>query len=596
MEEITVLVIEDNELNLKLVRSLLTLGQYQILEAANAEKGIELAREYHPDLILMDVQLPGMDGLTATRIIKKDPDLKEIPVMALTSYAMSGDEGKAIEAGCDGYMTKPIDTRSFLDTISRFIRHNEGVKPRIPRIPPHKSKLLIVDDEPLNIKQLTAYLPDDKYEIIEAYGGEEALKKVATEYPDLIMMDIMMPEINGYEVTKILKNNPVTWSIPIILITSLDSQESKPKGLDEVGADELLNRPVNETELLARINSMLRLKQHREQLKVRTQSMETFPDRVSKEVSPGRERELPTVLLVEDNEKDIRLIQNYLRGEPYNIILARNGEDAIYLVQKKKVDLILLDIILPNINGFEVASRLKEMEETKNIHIVFITAVHDEESKIKGIELGTSDFLTKPLDSRELRIRIRNALKNKALLDELHSHYEATLHSAITDGLTGLYNHAYFMRFLETEIKRSLRQKYPITLIMIDLDNFKRYNDIPGHLAGDHVLRETGQIIKKNIREVDVAARYGGEELAVILPYADKADSMRVAERLREAIGSHAFLEKHPSFGRITASFGIASYPADALTPEELIEKAGLMLDKARKEGENQVCIYENSQ
>lgn len=596
MEEITVLVIEDNELNLKLVRSLLTLGQYQILEAANAEKGIELAREYHPDLILMDVQLPGMDGLTATRIIKKDPDLKEIPVMALTSYAMSGDEGKAIEAGCDGYMTKPIDTRSFLDTISRFIRHNEGVKPRIHRIPPHKSKLLIVDDEPLNIKQLTAYLPDDKYEIIEAYGGEEALKKVATEYPDLIMMDIMMPEINGYEVTKILKNNPVTWSIPIILITSLDSQESKPKGLDEVGADELLNRPVNETELLARINSMLRLKQHREQLKVRTQSMETFPDRVSKEVSPGRERELPTVLLVEDNEKDIRLIQNYLRGEPYNIILARNGEDAIYLVQKKKVDLILLDIILPNINGFEVASRLKETEETKNIHIVFITAVHDEESKIKGIELGTSDFLTKPLDSRELRIRIRNALKNKALLDELHSHYEATLHSAITDGLTGLYNHAYFMRFLETEIKRSLRQKYPITLIMIDLDNFKRYNDIPGHLAGDHVLRETGQIIKKNIREVDVAARYGGEELAVILPYADKADSMRVAERLREAIGSHAFLEKHPSFGQITASFGIASYPADALTPEELIEKAGLMLDKARKEGENQVCIYENSQ
>ena len=463
MEEITVLVIEDNELNLKLVRSLLTLGQYQILEAANAEKGIELARDHHPDLILMDIQLPGMDGFTATHIIKEDPDLKEIPVMALTSYAMSGDEGKAIEAGCNGYMSKPIDTRSFLDTISRFIRHNEGIKPRIHRIPPHRSK-----------------------------------------------------------------------------------------------------------------------------------SMETFSDRVSREDSPVRERELPSVLLVEDNEKDIRLIQDYLRGEPYNIILARNGEDAISLVQKKKVDIILLDIILPNIDGFEVASRLKEMEETKNIHIVFITAVRDVESKIKGIELGTSDFLTKPIDSRELRIRIRNALKNKALLDKLHPHYETALHSAITDGLTGLYNHAYFKRFLETEIKRSLRQKYPIALIMIDLDNFKPYNDTPGHLAGDHVLRETGQIIKKNIREVDAAARYGGEEFAVILPYTDKADAIRVAERLREAIGSHAFLEKPPPFGRITASFGIASYPADALTPEELIEKAVLMLYKARKEGKNKVCIYEN--
>jgi len=126
VEKITVLVIDDNELNLKLFKTLLTLGKYKVLEAANAEKGIELVHNHHPDLILMDIQLPGIDGLTAIHIIKEDPDLKEIPIIALTSYAMPGDEKKAFEAGCDGYITKPIDTRSFLDTINQFIRHSKG--------------------------------------------------------------------------------------------------------------------------------------------------------------------------------------------------------------------------------------------------------------------------------------------------------------------------------------------------------------------------------------------------------------------------------------------------------------------------------------
>ena len=124
MKRKTVLVIEDNEMNMKLVRVLLQMGQYDILEAADAESGIPLARAHKPDLILMDVHLPGMDGLSATRIIKQDPALKQIRVIALTSYAMEGDEKKAIEAGCDGYITKPIDTRTFLDTIKKFI--NEG--------------------------------------------------------------------------------------------------------------------------------------------------------------------------------------------------------------------------------------------------------------------------------------------------------------------------------------------------------------------------------------------------------------------------------------------------------------------------------------
>lgn len=124
MENKTILVIEDNALNMKLIRVLIGIGNYQTIEAIDAETGIKLVREHQPDLILMDLQLPGMDGLTATRIIKEDPISKEIPIIALTSYAMEGDEEGAVEAGCAGYITKPIDTRSFLDTIARYFKHN----------------------------------------------------------------------------------------------------------------------------------------------------------------------------------------------------------------------------------------------------------------------------------------------------------------------------------------------------------------------------------------------------------------------------------------------------------------------------------------
>ena len=591
MNEITVLVIEDNEISMKLVKSLLTLGKYRVLEAENAEIGIELARDNHPDLILMDIQLPGMDGLTATRIIKEDPALKAIPVMAVTAYVMAGDKEKAIEAGCDGYISKPIETRTFLDTISKFIKYDEGKEPYAAKTSTPKNKIMIVDDEPLKVRLLAANLPDDEYEITEAHGGEEALRKVAIENPDLILLNITIPGINGYDVTKILKNNPMTWAIPVLLITDPDNQESQTKGL-AAGADELFIKPVDATELLAKINSMLQLKQYREQLKVRQQSVDFFSDRACLEKRV--EKDLPVILIVDDVETDIRLIQNYLRGEPYHIIIDRTGEEAVSLAEHKKIDLILLDIILPNMSGYEIASRLKDMEETKDIPVIFISALHDLDSKIKGIKTGAVDFMTKPIDSRELRITINNIIKKTALMAEFRSQRLTASYTATTDILTGLHSPAYFKRLLEIEIKRSLRQKYPIALIMVDLDDFKNINDTLGYLTGDYILLKTGQIIKDNLREIDVAARYGGEEFAIAFPYTDKPRISTVVERLRQSISSHAFLEDPSNPGQITACFGIVCYSSDAMTSDDLIKKAKLMLLEAKKKGKNQVCVYDS--
>ena len=589
----TILVVEDNEMNLKLVRSLLQLGKYEVLDAGDAEKGIQLARDRRPQLILMDIQLPGMDGLSATRLLKEDPELKAIPILALTSYAMQGDEQKALAAGCAGYITKPIDTRNFLKIVQQFTHPSEGGRGDQKAEPSSlKAKILIVDDEPLNVKLLTAKIPRDKFDVVFAYSGEEALAKVDAVVPDLILLDVMMPGLNGYEITQQLKNDPKTRPIPIILVTALDGAEDRVRGL-EAGAEEFLSKPVNKPELLARINSMLRLKQYQEQLSLRTQSETHFsgPSGAAESSRPGTGTQ--RVLLVEDNEKDVRLIQSYLDNQPYEIVVARSGTEALALVDYEKIDLMLLDILLPGVDGFEVCRRLRDAENTRDIQVVVVTFLSDLESKIKGVELGADDFLIKPIDRRELKARINVLLKKKSYLDQLHSHYQMALNSAMNDGLTLLYNQAYFKRFLELEVKRSNRQGYPTALVMIDLDDFKKYNDHLGHLAGDLILRELAQVIRDNVREIDLAARYGGEEFAVVLPYTDTIGALTVAERIRTAIAGHAYsLDTVSACGRLTASLGVAFCPMDATTTEALIDKADAMLFKAKNTGKNRVCAY----
>jgi len=587
-----ILVIEDNELNRKLVRSLLKLGKYQVLEAVNAEEGIQLIREAKPDLVLMDIQLPGMDGLSATRVIKEDPALRHIPVLAFTAHAMENDRQKASEAGCDGYISKPIDTRNFLGVITKFLM-DDGREKELTngKNISHKNKILIVDDEPLCVKLLEAKLSGEKYTTIKAYNGDEALEKAYNEDPDLILLDIMMPKMNGYEVTRRLKSNPKTKNIPIILVTALNSTDDKVKGM-EAGADEFLNKPVATVELFARVNSLIRLKEYREQLATRIHSEKFFIAPGNKNGSTQERKDLPSILLVENNEKDAKLVLSYLAGEPYQIELVSNGEEALARATKGKIDLILLDILLPGIDGFEVCRGLKAVEQTRNIQIIILTCLEDIEYKIKGIELGADDFLIKPINIGELRARIKALLKKKNYMDKLNFNYKTALHFAITDELTGLYNHAYFNHFLDLEVKRSERHKHSLALIMMDIDDFKKYNDTLGHLSGDRILKEFGQLIKKTAREIDLSARYGGEEFAIILPYADRNHAVQFAERINQVISTYPFQSEGIMLsGKITVSIGIAIFPSDALNSKELIRKADEMLYKAKKEGKNKICF-----
>ena len=455
-----------------------------------------------------------------------------------------------------------------------------------------KNTILIVDDEPLNVKLLSSKLAVAEYETVSAFNGKTALEIAQTKPPDLILLDIMMPEMDGYEVTEILKQDPETKDIPIILITALDGTEDKLKGL-EAGADEFLNKPVNTAELLARVKSLLRLKLYQDQLKARTDPQAFLASQGEGDTVSQREVHLPTILLVEDNEKDVRLIQSYLQGEAYHMEVVKTGEETISKVLKDKIDLVLLDILLPGMDGFEVVKRLKEMEEAENIQILAITSLQDMESKIKGIELGADDYLVKPINKHEIRVRIKSLVKKKAYLDTLQDGYQTAVFSAITDRLTGLYNRAYFDHNIRLELKRAERQKIPLSLILMDIDDFKYYNDSFGHLTGDGILRTLGKLAKESIREIDSAVRYGGEEFAFLLPSTDKEGALVVAERLRCIIFDHDFFSENKlTAKRLSVSLGLAVYPDEADSLEELIQNADNQLYRAKREGKNRVCFY----
>ena len=599
MTQKKVLVVEDNALNMKLVRDVLKIDDIICIEADKAEVGLEFARSSQPDLILMDIDLPGMDGFTAMRIIKEDPELCSIPVLALTAYAMEGDKDQAKEAGCMGYITKPIKINSFRETIKEYlgimkkdcskeIKKTEGIFGLKGR---NGKRILIVDDEVLNIKLLDAQLSSKGYMTLSAKNGKDALEIVRNNKPDLILLDIMMPEMDGYEVTSFLKSDLSTSDIPIILVTALTGEDDKKKGL-EAGADEFINKPINYPELEARIVSLLKLKEYREQLSSRKQSEELMIQKTAdRRVLKENQADFPTVLIVDDNRSTIEFIRLFLLDIQCNIKIAETGEKAMDIVNNNKIDVMLLDVMLPGMDGYEVCRKIKGNEYSFPVQIVMFTSLTDTASKLKGIEAGTDDFLLKPVDRDELKARIMSLFKKKAYLDQLLLKADNALQAAVTDKLTGVYNHGYFKHYLNMEFARADKNEHKLTLLMIDVDDFKKFNDRYGHPKGDQALKKIAEILRDNIREIDFIARYGGEEFALVLPYVNRHAAVVIAERLRHKVEDlFEIHDVHES--KLSVSIGASLFPDQAATPEELIKTADTALYMSKNNGKNCLSFY----
>lgn len=301
------------------------------------------------------------------------------------------------------------------------------------------------------------------------------------------------------------------------------------------------------------------------------------------------------ILLVEDNKGQATIIKEFLEKNGYHVIWVEEGMSAFKIAKTQDLDLILLDRVLPDIDGNEISRWLKLDPSTRSIPIIMLTAKDAIADKVAGLEAGADDYLPKPFNESELNARIYVHLRKKSQQDELkqkNRQLEDMLTKveslAIMDSLTGLYNRRRFETILANEVKRALRYQIPLSCMMIDVDHFKKVNDARGHQEGDAVLREIAQRIQASIREVDTAARWGGEEFTILSPNTPKENAKLVAARILKAVSQRPF----DGFcdQQITVSIGIASMPTPSIdSQDKLVNAADVALYEAKKNGRNRV-------
>jgi two-component system cell cycle response regulator len=291
------------------------------------------------------------------------------------------------------------------------------------------------------------------------------------------------------------------------------------------------------------------------------------------------------ILLIDDSRLIAHVAKTILTKLGHEVILAQDGMAGLEAAKSEQPDIILLDLIMPVMDGFQVCQQLKEEGGTKEIPVIMLTSKAEAADKVKGLEMGALDYVTKPFDEGELVARVNTQLKLKELREALQE-------LANRDGLTGLYNHRYFHEQLSKDLLRARRYDESLSCVLLDIDHFKKFNDTHGHQTGDVVLSTLGQVIKDSIRDSDFAARYGGEEFALVLYHTDGPGAYDVAERLRQMVEDCEVHDKGNVL-HVTISVGVATFPHEAIDDsKELIECADKALYTAKENGRNRVEAY----
>jgi two-component system, cell cycle response regulator len=449
------------------------------------------------------------------------------------------------------------------------------------------ARVLVVDDVPANVKLLEARLSAEYFDVMTAVSGQEALAICERAECDVVLLDVMMPDMDGFEVCRRLKSGLTTHHIPVVMVTALDQPSDRVKGL-ESGADDFLTKPVSDVALIARVRSLSRLKMMTDELRMRAVTSREIgiesPEREAL-AEAGRDGR---ILMVDDRPALSDRIQNMLSSE-HAVDMERDPTEALFHAAEGNYDLVIVSLDLDNFDGLRLCSQLRSLERTRNVPILAIAEADNNTRLVRALEIGVNDYLVRPFDKNEIMARVRTQIRKKRYAERLRDNVQLSIEMAITDALTGLYNRRYMETHVGTLVDQAMSRGKPLSVLILDIDYFKSINDTHGHDAGDDVLQDFATRIRKSIRGIDLACRYGGEEFVVVMPETDMAVATMVAERLRRRIASEPFpIQKGTRMIEVTISIGIA-----ALGPNDdaaaVIKRADQALYRAKRDGRNRV-------
>jgi two-component system cell cycle response regulator len=450
------------------------------------------------------------------------------------------------------------------------------------------ARVLVVDDIPANVKLLEARLSAEYFDVITASCGAEAIEICQRGECDIVLLDVMMPDMDGFEVCRRLKGDVKTHFLPVVMVTALDHPSDRVKGL-EAGADDFLTKPVSDVVLIARVRSLTRLKMMTDELRMRALTTQEIGlasregEAIADKGMGGR------VLLVDDRASSYERLAPVLANE-HHVDVETNAAESVFIAADGNYDLIIVSLSLENYDALRLCSQIRSLERTRGLPILAITEEDNNARMLRGLEIGVNDYLMRPVDKNELLARARTQIRKRRYSDHLRDNMQASIEMAITDALTGLHNRRYMESHLQKLAEQAVLRGKPLALMVLDIDFFKSINDTYGHDAGDDVLREFATRIRKSVRGIDLACRFGGEEFVVVMPETDMAVGTIVAERLRKAIAGDPFtIEKGTRKIEVTISIGLATLDAATGSVSDVLKRADQALYRAKRDGRNRV-------
>ncbi|MEQ8479828.1 MAG: PleD family two-component system response regulator [Hoeflea sp.] len=450
------------------------------------------------------------------------------------------------------------------------------------------ARILVVDDIPANVKLLEARLMAEYFDVLTAADGITALSICDQTQVDLILLDIMMPGIDGFEVCERLKKNPRTAHIPVVMVTALDQPADRVRGL-KAGADDFLTKPVNDLQLMTRVKSLIRFKALSDELRLRAESVRDLDTAALLAPHEGTLDEPGLVLLVEGRANAQERMNRTLKDVAMTTVIG-DPQAALFEAAEKPYELIIVSSALEDYDPLRLCSQLRSLERTRFIPVLMVAEQGEEDLVIRALDLGINDYLVRPLDPNELVARSITQIRRKRYADCLRASLTRSVEFAVTDSLTGLNNRRYLDTHLNTLVERSFKRARPLSVLITDIDHFKAINDVHGHEGGDDILREFARRIRGTVRGADLACRYGGEEFVVVMPDTTLETASQVAERLRDAVATAPFrVSATGARAQVTTSVGVAMLEADDQDGASLLRRADQALYQAKTDGRNRV-------